>query len=129
MSQYAANAYAAVEKITVSGRQLEASALFRTARELQLAQESFGKPGNETKLDAALKLNQRLWTFFQAELEASDNPLPPELKASLLKLSMFVDRRTFELMAFPNPEKVAILININRNIAAGLSTVPAVAGV
>ena len=76
MSQYAADVYTTVEKITATGRQLEASALFRAARSLQLAQDGWGKAGFEAKLDAALKLNQRIWTFFQAELSAADNPLP-----------------------------------------------------
>ena len=120
-----ADAYSSVEKITASGRQLEASALFRAARALQLAQEQWGQPGAEQKLDEALKLNQRLWTFFQSELSAPDNPLPPDLKLHLLKLIEFIDRRTFDVMAFPSPEKVAVLVNINRNVAAGLSATPA----
>lgn len=125
MSQYAADAYTTVEKITASGRQLEASALFRAARSLQLAQDAWGSTGFEAKLDAALKMNQRIWTFFQAELSAPDNPLPDELKAQLLSLIQFIDKQTFDVMAFPAPEKLGILISINRNVAAGLSAAPA----
>jgi flagellar protein FlaF len=127
MPQHVADAYQSVEKSTASGRQLEASALFRTARALQTAKDAWGTPDGQVKLDEALKLNQRLWTFFQAELAADDNPLPLELKASLLKLVEFIDQRTFEVMAFPAPEKVTILININRNIGAGLATTTATA--
>jgi flagellar protein FlaF len=122
---HVADAYASVEKITASGRQLEASALFRCARALQAARDSWGSPGAEARLDEALRLNQRLWTFFQAELGADDNPLPIALKANLLKLIEFIDRRTFEVMALPTPEKLTVLININRNIAAGLSATAA----
>ncbi len=129
MSQYAADAYTTVEKITASGRQLEASALFRAARTLQLAQDGWGKAGSEAKLDAALKLNQRIWTFFQAELTAADNPLPDDLKTQLLNLIHFIDQQTFDVMAFPAPEKLSILISINRNVAAGLSAAPVAAGV
>ncbi len=125
MSQYVADAYTTVEKITASGRQLEASALFRTARSLQLARDGWGSAGAEATLDAALKMNQRIWTFFQAELSADDNPLPPELKFQLLNLIQFIDKQTFDMMAFPAPEKLSILIAINRNVAAGLSAVPA----
>lgn len=121
MSHYAANAYATVEKHTASGRQLEASALFRAARALQAVQESWGGPGHEARLTDALKLNQRLWTFFQVELAAEGNPLPADLKANLIRLSTFIDRRIFEVMATPAADKLTILININRNIAAGLS--------
>jgi flagellar protein FlaF len=126
---HVAEAYASVEKITASGRQLEASALFRAARALQAAKDGWGKPGAEARLDEALKGNQRLWTFFQAELGATDNPLPVELKASLLELIEFIDKRTFEVMALPSPDKLTILITINRNVAAGLSAAPAGAGV
>jgi len=49
-----------------------------------------------------------------------DNPLPEEVKHNLLSLSLFIDRRTFEALAYPAPEKLDILININLNVAAGL---------
>ena len=124
---HAANAYASVEKITASGRQLEASALFRAARALQAVKDAWGHPNCEAMLDEALKRNQRLWTFFQAELAMEDNPLPMQLKESLLRLVEFIDRRTFEVMALPEPEKLSILITINRNVAAGLSATPAAA--
>lgn len=129
MSRSKADAYSEVEKISASGRQLEASALFRVARALQQAQDRWGGPGHEARLDEALKLNQRLWTFFQAELAASDNPLPQDLKVNLLQLIQFIDRRTFDVMAFPAAEKLTALISINRNVAAGLSARPAAATV
>ncbi|MGE0441753.1 MAG: flagellar biosynthesis regulator FlaF [Gemmatimonadales bacterium] len=119
-----ADAYTSVEKIAASGRQLEASALFRVARTLQAVYDRWDEPGTDTRLDEALRLNQRLWTFFQSELSADDNPLPPELKWQLLKLIEFIDRRTFDVMAFPAREKLPILVSINRNVAAGLSTSP-----
>jgi flagellar protein FlaF len=37
-----------------------------------------------------------------------------------LRLSAFVDRRIFETLAAPAPEKLEAIININNNIAAGL---------
>ncbi len=124
MSRVAADAYTDVEKITASGRQLEASALFRAARALQVAQESWGQEGTEQRLEQALQLNQRLWTFFQAELSADDNPLPLELKANLLSLVEYIDKRTFEVMAAPAAEKLNVLVAINRNVAAGLASQP-----
>ena len=121
MPPRALEAYSAVEKTTASGRQLEAGALFRVARALQTAQDHWDRPEHQAKLEEAVKLNQKLWTLFQAELSAPDNPLPIELKISLAQLIEFIDRRTFDVMAFPDPEKLTVLININRNIAAGLS--------
>ncbi len=46
----------------------------------------------------------------------------PELRRDLLRLSGFVDKRTFEIMAEPEADKLIVLIDINRNIATGLSS-------
>ncbi|MFN0181415.1 MAG: flagellar biosynthesis regulator FlaF [Gemmatimonadales bacterium] len=124
MPSHAAEAYASVEKISASGRQLEASALFRVARALQQAQEHWATEAGPARVEEALALNQKLWTFFQAEVSAPDSPLPAELKLSLCQLIEFIDRRTFDILALPAPEKLTILININRNIAAGLTATP-----
>ena len=56
----------------------------------------------------------------QGELLKADNPLPQQIRQNLLALSAYVDKRIFEIMAFPSPEKLNIVIDINRNIAAGL---------
>lgn len=129
MPSPAADAYAAVESISASGRQLEASALFRVARALQQAQQEWGTPAGPARVDEAVKLNQKLWTLFQAEISAPDSQLPDELKLSIGRLIEFIDRRTFDIFAFPAPEKLTVLININRNIAAGLAASPKVATV
>ncbi|HNQ05284.1 MAG TPA: flagellar biosynthesis regulator FlaF [Thiobacillaceae bacterium] len=114
------DAYRSVEKSTLSGRQLEASVLSKAALKLQQAQRNWQDPDHVASLDEALKYNQRVWTFFQSEVSLPDNPLPAEIKSNILALSVFVDRRTFEVMAYPTPEKLDILISINRNLAAGL---------
>ena len=49
---------------------------------------------------------------------------PKQLIRDLLRLSAFVDKRIFETIAFPSPEKLTAVININRNIAAGLRETP-----
>jgi len=46
--------------------------------------------------------------------------LPWNVRQDILNLSLFVDKRIFEIMAFPAPEKLTALIKINRNLAAGL---------
>jgi flagellar biosynthesis activator protein FlaF len=113
-------AYRSVEKATLSGRDLEASVLERAATMLQSVRENWSATDRDAMLDDALRFNQRLWTFFQAELMDEANPLPAPVKTNLLNLSGFVDKRTFEVMATPASEKLKILIDINRNIAAGL---------
>ncbi len=120
MSSHALEAYQSVEKNTLSGRELEASVLMRAALLLADAQANWGKPGQEERLDNALRHNLRIWTLFQAELTSPDHPLPAEIRRNLLSLSAFIDKRTFEAIAEPSPAKLDILIAINRNIAAGL---------
>lgn len=120
MSANPLDAYQSVEKSTLSGRELEASVLTKAALKLQDVQQHWNDADRDALLDEALKFNQRVWSFFQSEISQADNPLPAEIKQNILSLSVFVDRRIFEVMAYPSSEKLDILININRNIAAGL---------
>lgn len=114
-------AYREVQKTTMSGRELEASVLVKAAHKLKNCRDNWDTPDILERLDEALKYNQRLWSFFQAELSRPNHPMPKKLREDLLSLSLFIDKRTFEVMASPSPERLDILININLNIAAGLS--------
>lgn len=120
MSVNPLDAYQDVATATLSGRELEASILNKAAKQLIAVKNDWHGPDLEARLDQALKYNQQIWSFFQAEISAPENPLPVEIKNNLLSLSVFVDKRTFDLMAYPAPEKLDILININQNLAAGL---------
>ncbi len=122
MQNSAANAYKTVSKDSMSPRQLEAAILNRAAAMLKAVQENWDAADSEQKLDEALKYNQKLWTVFQADLADDESPLPKKLREDILSLSVFIDRRTFDLMASPDREKISVLININQNIAAGLNT-------
>ena len=113
-------AYETVNKETMPGREIEAAVLTKAARKLKDCQDSWDAENRDEKLSEALKFNQLVWSIFQGELEKKDNPLNRKLRADLLRLSAFVDRRIFETMADPSPEKLSIVININNNIAAGL---------
>jgi flagellar biosynthesis activator protein FlaF len=114
-------AYEESHKATESSQDLEAAALFKAARLLEAARHGSGMPNGVRQLQEALRHNLRLWTLFQAELARPDHGLPVDLRADLLRLSTFIDRRTFELMAHPAPDKVQALIDINRHIARGLT--------
>lgn len=114
------DAYRNVERATLSQRDLEASVLSKAATQLQALKDTWDREGRDARLEDALTYNQRVWTFFQAELTMETNPMPDEIKRNLLALSLFVDRRSFETLAYPTPEKLDALININLNVAAGL---------
>ena len=125
MYQAALKTYENVTKSTMSGREVEAAVLTKAAVRLKECQTQWDATDRDLKLQGALKFNQRVWSIFQAELEKIENPLPNKVKIDLLRLSAFIDKRIFEVMAYPSPEKLTILININNNIAAGLRTRPA----
>jgi flagellar protein FlaF len=124
MQQHSINAYTAIQKESLSGRELEASVLSRAGLMLKSVKDNWGAPDRDQKLLEAIKFNQKVWSFFQAELSDPENPLPKNLREDILNLSIFIDKRLFEVMAFPDPEKLAIVIDIDFNIAAGLRTNP-----
>jgi flagellar biosynthesis activator protein FlaF len=117
-------AYRDVQKVSLSGRDLEAEILSKAAYKLKYCQNNWESPNRDELLDEALKYNQKIWTVFQAELAKAENPLPAQIKKDLLSLSVFIDKRIFEAMSFPAPEKLNAIININLNIAAGLKNTP-----
>jgi flagellar protein FlaF len=115
-------AYQTVEMATLSGRDLEANLLLNSANRLSAVQQNWDATNRDSILDESLRYNQRLWTVFQSELMDEGNTMPFEIKKNLLSLSAFIDKRTFDTMAYPDPKKLDILISINRNIAAGLQS-------
>ncbi len=119
-----ADVYKKVEQETLSGREVEAAVLIKAADKLEECQRNWNAPDREQKLDESIKFNQLIWSIFQSELAAEDNPLPKEIRANLLRLSAFIDKRSLETIAYPAAEKLKILIDINRNIAAGLRETP-----
>ena len=124
MQQAARNVYASMQKEGLSGRALEAQVLSRAANMLKECQHHWDEDGHKERLDAAIRFNQKVWSFFQAELSDPENPMPKEIKQNLLSLSVFIDRRLLELLLTPVPEMLTAIININMNIAAGLMEKP-----
>jgi flagellar protein FlaF len=113
-------AYRDALKTTMSGREIEASVLTKAALMLKNCQKNWDSENHSAKLEEALKFNQLIWSIFQGELTKADNPLPKKLKEDILSLSAFLDKRIFDVMAYPSAEKLTLIININLNIAAGL---------
>ena len=112
--------YSKVQTSALSDRDAEAAVLMKAAAMMKHVQTHWSSPERDTNLEKALRYNQRLWTFFQVALLDEKNPLPQAIKEQVLRLSVFVDRRIFEILARPAVEKLDILININSNLAAGL---------
>ena len=114
-----ADAYDDTAKVTMPPRELEASLLLKAAARLQAAQDNWNC--NSQEFVDALNYNRRLWTIFASAVAEESSPLPIELKNNVATLGVFVFRHSLELQREPAPEKMMPLININKEIAAGLN--------
>ncbi len=116
--QQAAKIYGKVANKISSPRELEADLLLDAARRLQSVQESWN--GADENLDSALHFNRRLWTFFLSAVTSNENPLPSDIRQNVANLGLFVCKQTLAILADPKPQNLGSLININREVAAGL---------
>jgi len=121
MSTTALDAYQTAERAAASGRQLEAAILFKAARLLEAVARNWEAPARAERLNEALDYNTKLWSVFQASMEEPDSPLPRETRINILQLIRFIDKRTLEIITRPEAALLQPLIDINRQIAAGLS--------
>ncbi|MEN6488076.1 MAG: flagellar biosynthesis regulator FlaF [Smithella sp.] len=116
--------YAKMQRMNSTPREIEAEALTMGAHKLIHCRDNWESEEMKIMLAEALKFNQRLWTIFQANLSSDKNLLPKSTKMNLLKLSSYVDKRIFQIMAYPSPEKLTSIININLSLAEGLRKKP-----
>ena len=110
-------AYERVQAAGLSGRAAEAMAFVRVANDLEAACRP---PVRRRNLDHALKRNQKLWTLVQIEVTSEGHHLAADIRRDLLDLSRFVDRQTAKALVSANPDDVRSLIEIDREVAAGL---------
>ena len=87
---------------------------------LKAAKES----GDIDDVLAAVRINWQLWTILQAEMLDPNCPLPADVRGNGVSLANFIDKHSMELIANPVKSKLDVLININRELAAGLRTIP-----
>jgi flagellar protein FlaF len=112
--------YKAVSEKIASPRATEADLLIEAALRLQKIQADW-EQRRTNDLDNALRYNRMLWTIFISTVTKKDNPLPAAIRQNVANLGIFVMKHTMSILAEPKPEKLSTLININRNLAAGLS--------
>jgi flagellar protein FlaF len=103
-------------------RSTEAWALGEASRRLALAAKMDDKGES---LREALRLNQRLWSIFQAALTEPDCPLPKNVRDNVLALSVMIDRHSVARLVDLDGSKVGPILDINRAIAEGLAARPA----
>jgi len=116
----AAEAYQSIATKTVNPRDLEADMLLQAASRLQAVQDSWEE--GKLSLDEALTYNRKLWSIFLNSATNGDNPLPTDVRQNVANLGLFVMNQTMTALADPRPERLATLISINRELAAGLRT-------
>ncbi|MCP3401277.1 MULTISPECIES: flagellar biosynthesis regulator FlaF [unclassified Bradyrhizobium] len=122
MSNSAASAYARVATTTASPRDVEAQTLLKAANKLQDAINNADPFSEQTT--QALMFNRKLWTIFLSEAMRDNNPQPLDVRQQIANISVFVLSQTAALQMSPQFDHFRPLIEINRNIAAGLSGRP-----
>ena len=115
---YAASAYSRTAQTGQTPRELEASILMKSASRLQGIRDDWANRSSE--LDEALTYNRKLWTVLVSSVTRPENPLPTPIKQNVVNLGLFIFNHTLSLMASPAPERIGILVSINRELAAGL---------
>lgn len=118
MQNSAAHAYKQVGAQTVSPRVLEANLLSRSAGQLQRCRDDWENTRHE--LTTALMFNRKLWTVFLGSVTGEESQLPKALRENIANLGIFVMKQTLNVLSEPEARKLTVLININREIAAGL---------
>ena len=114
----ATQTYEAIAQQTANPRKVEASLLLKAALRLQAVHDSWDNSRSE--LDEALFFNRRLWALLLAAVTNSGNPLPRNIRQNVANLGIFVMKQTLNVLSEPEARKLTVLININREIAAGL---------
>ena len=95
-----------------------ASAYARVANSALSVQDNWSEAS--WALNEALTFNQRVWTVIAGAATEAESPLSPSLKQNVASLAVFVFKRTVDTMVQPQLEKLSALIQINRELAAGL---------
>lgn len=117
----AASAYGTnAQKTTTDPREVEGRVLLKAAQMLKDLQDGWDSRGSDV-LEATLKYNRQVWMmFYDTALENPEGNRPNELRSNIINLANFIFQREIDIMAAPKKEKLDVLININREIAAGL---------
>lgn len=117
----AAGAYGAhAQKHATDQRELEGRVLLKSANMIKDLQNNWENAGRDI-IESTLKYNRQIWMmFYDTAMENPEGNRPNDLRSNIINLANFIFKREIEILAEPKPEKLDVLININREIAAGL---------
>ena len=108
-------AYKSASTQTTDTRDVEYRLLAQVTGALIQAKED---PSNFSKRCEAACWNRDIWSALRVDLSHETNQLPKDLRASLISVSLFIEKETYAVM--DNTGDIDTLIEINRNIMAGL---------
>ena len=109
-----------IQKNTPDQRELEAHVLIKSAKFLKDIQNDWENTSPEV-LEETLKYNRQIWMmFYDTALENTEGDRPNDLRSNIINLANFVFKREIDILSAPDKKKLDVLININREIAAGL---------
>lgn len=108
-------------------RQIEARVFARITGELTRFGAEYGAAANNEErnriladgLRNALAKNQKLWIALRDDLASERNGLPPQLRAQLLSIALWVERQTLQVVG--GRPGLQALIDVNNSILGGLS--------
>lgn len=105
---------------TPDQRELEGRILLKAAKMIEAIQNDWDNLEKDV-LEDALKYNRQIWMmFYDTALENPEGNRPNDLRSNIVNLANFIFKREIDIMASPDPKKLDVLININKEIAAGL---------
>jgi flagellar biosynthesis activator protein FlaF len=111
---------------TEAPRQIERRVLVQATADLERYLEFDGTEERSDKLRIlagglrdAIWQNERVWLTFKHDLAGNENSLPPDLRANLISLAIWVEDHSEAVMK--GAEKIGPLIGINRSIIRGLN--------
>lgn len=109
---------------TPDQRELEGRVLLKSANKMQDLQKDWDNLDKQV-LEDILKYNRQIWMmFYDTAIENPEGNRPNDLRSNIINLANFIFKREVEIISKPSKEKLDVLININREIAAGLMTKP-----
>ena len=110
------DAYRRVRAIAETPRALEYRLMSQITGEMIHARDA-GLKG--AALMPALHRNREVWSTFSAMCAASGNKLPPDLRAGIISIAIWVERFTSEVVT--GRDSIEELITVNRAIIDGLA--------
>jgi len=123
----ASHVYGKQAKETPDQRELEGHVLLKAAGEIQRLYDRWDEATSED-IENILTYNRKLWMLFFDNAIESPEGQPLALRNNIVNLCNFIFKRSLNIQAEPQREKLRVLIDINREVAAGLMTKPQAAG-